>query len=461
MYADRLPPQDADAEEAVIGSLLIDSNSRLRITSFLKPEEFSVERHKLCYQACLALFNRDEPINQVTLAHELETQGVLEGMGGPTYLSHLVVKVPTSAHVEHYARIVQRTAILRRLIEAGEQIREIGHEGDPDVDAALTSAEDLLFRIRLGGGSRDFIPLGDILTQYLEEKRLNVRSRPDAPEVVPTGFIDLDRILGGMQRSDLLILGARPSVGKSSLALNIAYNAAKKSTAHVAIFSLEMGKEQLADRLLSGISKIDTYRLRQLRQGKDWEAEEARLMPAIGELSDLPMWIDDTPMMGIVEMRSKARRLHLERGLDLVIVDYLQLMSGERSFGGANRVQELSEITRSLKGMARDLDVPVLALSQLRRGVEMRPSQRPLLSDLRESGSIEQDADVVMFIHREDMLHTEGDWEKQHPDRHYPKGVTELIIAKHRNGPTGSVELYFDKNTTTFHNASLAPTRSG
>ncbi len=453
MYTERLPPQDLEAEEAVIGSLLIDGQSFLKVAALIKAEEFSVERTRQCFSACYSLFERNEGINQVTVAHELSRLGLLDSIGGAAYLGHLVVSVPTSAHIEHYARIVHRTAMMRRLIDAAEAISAIGYEGGPDVDNALTESEDLLFRLRSGEGGRDFVALSAVLDQYLEEKNLSDSPRPDAPEVVPTGFIDLDRLLGGMQRSDLLILAARPSLGKSSLALNVAYNAAKISTAHVGLFSLEMGKEQLADRLLSSISEIDSYRLRQYRQGEHSEAQEATLMPAIGELSELSIWIDDTPLLGVAEMRSKARRLHMERGLDLLVVDYMQLMRGDSNFGSNNRVQEVSEISRSLKGMARDLDVPVLALSQLSRAVEMRPNKRPILSDLRESGSIEQDADVVMFIHREDAYTTAQEWETLHHDRPYPKGIADIIIAKHRNGPTGSLQLVFDERTTTFRNA--------
>ena len=453
MYADRLPPQDIEAEEAVIGSLLIDGSSLLRVVPFLKPEDFSTERTRACYDACLALFDRSEAINQVTLAHELSTRGLLEPVGGAGYLSHLILKVPTSAHIEHYGRIVDRTAIMRRLIQAAGAIAGIGYEAGPDVDAALTQAEDMLYRLRLGGGGRDLIPLSDILSQYLEEKRLTTTARPDAPSFIPTGFVDLDRLLGGLQRSDLVILGARPSLGKSSLALNIAYHAAKRATAHVAIFSLEMGKEQLADRLISGISRIDTYKLRQIRLGQHSEVEEVALMAAIGDLSELPVWIGDTPLQGMVEIRSKARRLYIERGLDLIIVDYLQLMPGNGNSFSNNRVQEMSEISRSLKGLARDLDVPVLAISQLSRAAELRTGHRPQLSDLRDSGSIEQDADVVMFLYREDMYHKQEDWERLYPDKEYPQGMAEVIVSKHRHGPIGTIRLYFDEKTTSFKNA--------
>ena len=451
---DRLPPQDVEAEEAVVGSLLIDSDALLKVATVLEAGDFSLPRTKACYDACLALFDRTEAINQVTVAQELYQKGVLEEIGGAMYLSHLVAKTPTSAHIEHYARIVHRVAMMRRLIEASEAIAAVGYEGGPDVDAALTQAEDHLFRLRTGEGGRDFVALSDILTQYLVDRRESSELRPDAPEVIPTGFLDLDKLLGGLQRSDLVILAARPSLGKSSLALNIAYNAANASGAHVALFSLEMGKEQLADRLLSSVSQIDAYRLREYRQGRQFDTEEGSLMQAIGELSELPIWVDDTPLLNVVEMRSKARRLHIERGLDLIIIDYLQLMHGDGRGSGGNRVQEVSEISRSLKGLARDLDVPVLALSQLSRAIESRPDRRPMLSDLRESGSIEQDADVVMFIFREDMIHGEEQWEKLHPDRPYPKGASEIIVAKHRHGPIGMIKLWFDERITTFRNAA-------
>ena len=448
---DRLPPQDVEAEEAVVGSLLIDGDALLKIANVLDAGDFSVPRTKACYDACLALFNRSEAINQITIASELDQRGVLEEIGGAMYLSHLVAKTPTSAHVEHYARIVHRVAMMRRLIEASEAIAAVGYEGGPDVDAALTLAEDHLFKLRTGEGGRDFVALSDILNQYLLDRRAETELRPDAPEIIPTGFLDLDKLLGGLQRSDLVILAARPSVGKSSLGLNIAYNAAAIG-AHVALFSLEMGKEQLADRLLSSVSQIDTYRLREYRQGRPFDTEEGSLMQAIGELAELKIWVDDTPLLNVVEMRSKARRLHLEHSLDMIVVDYLQLMRGDGRDRGGNRVQEVSEISRSLKGLARDLDVPVVALSQLRRGVEMRPEQRPMLSDLRESGSIEQDADVVMFIYREDMIHNAEQWEKLHPDRPYPKGISEIIVAKHRHGPIGMIKLWFDERITTFRN---------
>ena len=442
MYAEKLPPRDVNAEEAVVGSLLIDGEAISRVGTFLKPGDFSTERHRWCYEACLALFQRNEAINQVTVAHELALNQRVEEVGGHAYLSHLVASVPTSVHIEHYGRIVNRTATMRKLIQAAGEIASIGYEGASDVDAALTQAEDMLFRIRTGQSVRDFVSLREVLDQYLEDTASIQLERGAAP--VPTGFVDLDRLLGGLQRSDLIILAARTGLGKSTLAINIARNAARHG-AVVAIFSLEMSREQLAVRLLASEAEVDSHRL---RLGIHSSAEADRIMAAVGDLSDLPMYIDDSPLQGIVEMRSKARRLHLERGVDLVIVDYIGLIRG----GGRteNRVQELGEITRSLKGLARDLNVPILAVSQLSRAVEMRPSHRPQLSDLRESGSIEQDADVVAFIYRDDVYFTEEEWERRAPEKPYPKNIAEIIVAKHRHGPVDTLSLYFREKLARF-----------
>ena len=440
-----------DAEEAVVGSLLIDGEAITTVSSFLKAQDFYREKNRWCYEACMALVNRREAINQVTVAHELGLEGRLEDIGGPSYLSHLVAMVPTSLHIEYYAQIVSRTYMMRQLIRAAEEIATIGYEGAADVDAALSRAESLLFRIRSGQGTRDFVHLREVLDQYMEDSATiqGPLGRGIAP--IHTGFNDIDELLGGLQRSDMIILAARPSVGKSSLALNIARNAASNG-AVVGIFSLEMGRDQLALRLMATESRVNTHRL---RLGLVSEAEERRVLDAIGFLSDLPIYIDDTPLQGVVEMRGKAHRLQMERGLDLVILDYLQLMSGPAHMN--NRVQEVSEISRSLKGLARDLDVPLLAVSQLSRAVESRPTRRPILSDLRESGSIEQDADVVAFIHREDRVYEESEWETRFPDRPYPKNLAEFIVAKHRHGPVDSVNLYFREEFATFEN--LASTR--
>lgn len=461
MYVDRLPPHDIDAEESVIGSILIDGDSLSRVASFLRPQDFYGEKNRWCFEAFLALFERSEAINQITVSHELslhrsrggEQENRLEEIGGSAYLSHLVMVVPTSVHIEYYARIVQRTSIMRQLIDVGGRISEIGlHESDADTDAALSRAEDLLFRIRAGRGSGDFIHIREVLDTYMEESA--ALHGPDASHISPvaTGFPGIDNLLGnGMQRSDMIVLAARPSLGKSTLAFNIA-RAAADSGNRVGIFSLEMSRDQIGMRLLASEANVDSYRIRIGLLSND---EESRLLDAIGVLSDLPVYIDDTPIQTIVDMRGKARRLQSERGLDLLIIDYLQLIGG----GGRidNRAQEMGEISRSIKGMARDLDIPVIACSQLSRAIEQRPNHRPLLSDLRESGSIEQDADVVAFIHREDVYVSREDWEKRNPTEPYPENIAEIIFSKHRNGPVGTVPLYFRNDLVRFESLETNP----
>ena len=445
MYAEKLLPHDIEAEEAVIGSLLIDGDAIMRVTSFLKPEDFYREKNRFCYEACLDLFRRGEAINQVTVSHQLAIQEHLEPLGGTAYLSHLISAVPTSVHIEYYGHIVNRTATMRNLIDAAAKISTLGYDDTEDVDATLSQAEGILFRVRSGQPARDFMPLREILDQYMEERATvsEPLGRTGAP--VLTGFDSLDELLGGLHRSDMVVLAARPSLGKSTLAINISLNAAK-SGGSVGMFSLEMSREQLAMRMMAGEAEVDAQRL---RLGLYTEAQERQVIDSIGLLSELPIYIDDTPLQGIMEMRSKARRLHIELGLDMLVVDYMQLIQGNRR-GDSNRVQEMSEITRSIKGMARDLNVPILAVSQLNRAVEMRTSHRPQLSDLRESGSIEQDADVVMFIHRDDIYYTEDEWTNRFPDRPYPKNVAEIIVAKHRHGPVGNLELLFRDNLVRF-----------
>ena len=447
MYVgERLPPHDELAEESVLGSLLIDGDAILRIP-YLKQEDFYRERNRWAYEACLALFERSEGINQVTVAHELASRGRLEEMGGAAVLSHLVAGVPTSVHIEHYARIVNRTATMRNLIEAATDIAALGYQEDADTDGTLSKAEDLLFNIRAGRETRGFVSVRQVLDKYMEDTAsiTGPLERGSAP--VQTGYVDLDRLLGGLQRSDLIILAARPSFGKSTLALNMARNAAG-SGAVVGIFSLEMSREQLVLRMLASEASVDSHRL---RLGVHRRDEEQRLADSIGALSDLSMYIDDSPLQTIAEIRSKSRRLHMEQGgVDLLIVDYLQLMQGVGRQN--NRVQELSDITRSLKGMARDLNVPLIAISQLSRATEHRATHRPQLSDLRDSGSIEQDADVVAFIYRDDMVYTEEDWERQFADRKYPRNIAEIIVAKHRNGPLDTLNLYFRDQVSRFEN---------
>ena len=446
MYADRLLPHDPKAEEAVIGSVLIDGESLARVTSFLSPDDFYQAKTRWCFEACRSIFNRGEALNQITVAHELSLMDRLEETGGSAYLAHLVRSVPTSVHIEHYGRIVQRDSVMRQLIAAAGDIATIGYEGTSDLEASLGNAEDLLYKVRSGRGTRDFVHLREILDAHMEETATPdiAAGRHLAP--IDTGFLDLDKLLGGLHRSDMIVVAARPSLGKSTLAFNIARHAAEQG-AIVGIFSLEMSAEQIGIRLLSAEANVDSHRL---RIGMVSEAEHQRELDAIGLLSELPMYIDDTPIQGAVEMRGKARRLQTERGLDLLIIDYLQLMSGGTG-RSEYRVQEMGEFSRSLKGMARDMDIPVLACSQLSRAPEQRTtSHRPILSDLRESGSIEQDADVVAFIYREDAYTTEEEWDKRHPNQPYPQNIAELIVAKHRNGPTGTVSLYFRDDVVRF-----------
>jgi replicative DNA helicase len=361
------------------------------------------------------------------------------------YLSHLISVTPTSVHSEHYANVVARTATMRKLIDVASRISTLGYQDTGDIDATLRQAEDALFTVRGTESQRGFMPLRQIYDQYLEDQAAIADPIRDNMGPIMVGYTDLDELLGGIQRSDLVILGARPSLGKSTLALNISLNAAKNGST-AGIFSLEMSREQLALRILSSEAEIDSHRL---RLGLLTEAEGERITDAIGRLSDLPVYIDDTPFQSTIEMRSKARRLSLEHGLDLLVVDYLQLIQG-RSGRSDNRVQEISEISRSLKIMARDLNIALITCSQLSRSVEQRTGHRPMLSDLRDSGSIEQDADVVMFLHREDLYFTEEEWAQQFPARPYPKNVTDLIVAKHRNGPTGNLQLFFRDNFVRF-----------
>ena len=447
MYAEQLLPHDIAAEEAVIGSLLIDSDSFLDISHLIRPDDFYRDRNRLCFGACAELFRRGEAIDQVTVARELHRTDQLENAGGMAYLSHLVSTTPTSTHANYYAQLVYNTSTMRRLIDAASNISAIGYRDSDDVENTLRQAEDVLFSVRTRQSERGFIPLRQIYDQFLEERASIVDPMDDTAPVL-TGYNDLDELLGGMQRSDLLILGARPGLGKSALAVNVSINAARQGST-VGIFSLEMSREQLALRILSGDAEVDAHRL---RLGLYTEAEEQRIIDSIGNLSELPVFIDDTPFQGIPEMRSKTRRLSLSpEGLDLLIVDYLQLVQGQvRPRGGENRVQEISEISRSLKGMARDLRIPIITCSQLSRVVEGRPGHRPLLSDLRDSGSIEQDADIVMFIYREDVYYTEDEWDQHFPDRPYPRNIAEIIVAKHRHGPTGGVKLRFRNNLVRF-----------
>ena len=371
---EKLPPHNIEAEEAVIGSLLVAPDAILNTAVFLKPESFYREKNRWLYEACLSLYERNEAINQITVAQELSRQGKLEEIGGVAYLSHLVSVLPTSVHVEYYARIVQRLALMRKLIVAAGQIAAIGYEADPDVDIALNQAEDILFRVRRGESPRDFVHIRRVLEQYWEESGAAAVTSEEKGRLphVNTGFPALDVLLGGMQRSDMIVLAARPSLGKSSLALSIARNAALEQGAQVAIFSLEMSKEQLVQRLLSSEAEVDSKRVR-LRQYT--QAQEKRVMDVTGRLSGASIYVDDSPVMRVTEMRSKARRLFHERGIDLIIVDYLQLIRGDGR--PENKVQEISDISRALKALARELDAPLIAVSQLSRACLLYTSPSP------------------------------------------------------------------------------------
>lgn len=436
---DKTIPANPEAEEAVLGSLLIDPDAVLKVASFLSPEDFYREKNGWLYRAILDLHERREPADFVTLVDELERRNILQEVGGAAYLSTLINGVPSAVYVEHYGHIVERTATLRRLIDAAGRIAALAYEEADDVNEVVDRAEQLVFNVSERRIRRDLASVGQVMHQVVD--RIDFLHRHQGEILgVPTGFVKLDKLLGGFQKSDLIILAARPSVGKTSLAMNFALNAARKYRKVVAFFSLEMSAEQLVQRLLAMETGIDQQRL---RRGEVADHEWDMLMAAAGELSNTMFYIDDTPAMSAMELRTKARRLQAEHGLDLIVVDYLQLMRGEGK--NENRVQEISYISRSLKSLARELETPVVALSQLSRAIESRSDHKPQLSDLRESGAIEQDADIVMFIYREEMV-------KETSDK---KNIADIIVAKHRNGPVDTVSLYFRKELTKFENLEM------
>jgi replicative DNA helicase len=452
---EKSPPYDIEAEEAVIGSLLIDPDAILKIATSLKPEDFFSETNRVIYQACISLYQRpNEVVNQITVAHELARQNRLEEIGGAAYLSHLISIVPTSLHIEHYAQIVSNAALMRRLIAAAGQIAAIGYEAGPDVESSLNDAEDILFKVRARQGLRGLVPIREVLGQYFEEAGQPTTLREGEVPHILTGFAALDDFLGGLQRTDLIVLAAKTSLGKTSLALNVARNTAINQKACIALFSLEMSRDAVVQRLLASESGVES---KKVRLGRFSEKDEIRIMEASGVLSEAPIYVDDSPKLRVADIRSNARRLHFERGIDLIIIDYLQLIQSDGK--NETRVQELSNITRALKTLARELNVPILALSQLSRAIEARPSHIPQLSDLRESGSIEQDADVVIFIHREDLNYSPEDWSKVHDieNEPYPRGLADIIIAKHRNGPVGQIKLRFLERIARFDNLEAEP----
>ncbi len=433
----KIPPQNLEAEASLLGSLLIDSDAIVKIADLVRPEDFYDERHKYIYEAAVSLYEKHSPIDILTLTDQLKNKQLLDIVGGAAYVTELTNFVPTAAHVEQYAEIVTTKSMRRRLIKASQDITSLSYDEARKFKDLVEEAEARLFEVSQRHVSQDLVSLEAILGESFD--RLDDLHK-DKGKIrgVPTGFKDLDNILAGWQRSDLVILGARPSMGKSALALNFAHNVAVKAGLPVIMFSLEMSKEQLVDRLLAAEAGVDAWNL---RTGNLTDSDFEKIGQAMGTLSEAKMFIDDTPGITVSDLRTKARREAHKQELGLIIVDYLQLMSGGSRFStDGNRVQEISEISRGLKSIARELNVPIIALSQLSRSVENRSPQIPQLADLRESGSIEQDADVVAFIYREDYYNPESE----------KRGITDLFIKKHRNGPTGHVELFFDKDKQKF-----------
>lgn len=433
-----VPPHSLDAEKSAIGSLLVDKDSILKISDFLKPEDFYHDAHRIVYQAILDLYDRRTPIDLVTLSSLLEDRKELKLIGGSSYLALLANEVPTATHIFQYATIVKEKAILRKLILAGDAIKGLGYKEDQEIESLIDTAEKALFNVSQTFMADRFVHIKDVLNKTYEKiSDLHDPESKNKYRGIPTGFRALDNLLSGLQPSDLVILAARPSMGKTALALNIAQNVAKKGAA-VGIISLEMSKEQLVERMFCSLLAVDSWKL---RTGKLTDDDFSKIGAVMDDLNSMKIYIDDSIGNSIAELKAKARRLKMEAGLDVLIVDYLQLMSSGTASGyQGNRVQEISEISRALKSLARDLSIPIIALSQLSRAVELRPSKVPQLSDLRESGAIEQDADVVLMMYREDYY--EEDTEK--------KGVTDVYIRKHRNGPIGHVELAFKKEQMRF-----------
>ncbi|HBK35237.1 MAG: Replicative DNA helicase [Candidatus Uhrbacteria bacterium GW2011_GWE2_40_58] len=444
MATERIPPHNLEAEQSLIGSLLIDKDSLVSVADRLSPDDFYRDSHRLLFDTILELFERHEPIDILALGNRLEERGILQKIGGRAYLVELSNAVPTSAHVVHYAEIIQKKATLRRLLQAASQITKLSYEEEEDIEATLDLAEHELFNVSGKFNKNSFVPIRSVLSGAFERIDELHRERGKLRGLA-TGYPELDSLLGGLQKSDLIILAARPSVGKTSLALDMARHVGVKGKVPVALFSLEMAKEQLVDRMICAQGNVDLWKLRTGRLS-DRDDDFPRIGKALGDLSEAPIFIDDNAMLNVMQLRTKARRLKTEHGLGLIIIDYLQLMEGRMRGNSDNRVQEVAEISRGLKQIARELDIPVVALAQLSRAVEATKPAIPRLSHLRDSGSIEQDADVVMFLYRKAV------------DRNYQpedlspeeKNLAELHIAKHRNGPTGVIRLFFDGRRTSF-----------
>ncbi|MBU0598074.1 replicative DNA helicase [Patescibacteria group bacterium] len=436
---EKIPPQNLEAEKSVLGSLSINKDAIIKIADIIKPDDFYKDIHGIIFEAMLELYEKREPIDVVSLSNLLSEKGKLEIIGGRSYLASLANTVPSSSHVVNYAQIVQKKATLRRLLNVAADITSLGYEETEKIEILLDKAEQQIFGVSQKYLKQNFIPIKTVLTDAFD--RIDELHRESGKmRGIPTGYSELDGILAGLQKSDLVVLAARPSLGKTTLALDIARNVAINSRVTVGIFSLEMSKEQLVDRLLCSQAGVDLWKMRTGRLSED--EDFTNIGHAMGILSEAPIFIDDSATANVMEIRTKARRLQSEHNLGLIVLDYLQLMQGE--YSRDNRVQEISEITRALKAIARELNIPVLAISQLSRAVESRTPPIPKLADLRESGSIEQDADVVMFIYRESMYKKDLD-----PVR---KNIAEIHIAKHRNGPTGQIQLFFDENKVSFKN---------
>lgn len=434
----KMPPQNLEAEQSLLGSLLINKDAVIKIADIVNPNDFYSDHHKIIFECMLDLYSRHEPIDILSLSNLIEERGKIKEIGGRSSLINLSNIVPSASHVVHYAKIIQKKATLRRLINAAGEITNLGYHEEGDLEKLLDISEQKLFSVSQKYLRQAFVPLNNLLTEAFE--RIDDLHK-DAGKLrgIPTGFIDLDNRLAGLQKSNLVILAARPSMGKTSLALDFARNIATKSKIPVGIFSLEMSKEELVDRMLCAEARVGLWELRTGKLSDKGENDDfSRIGMAMGRLSEAPIFIDDSGTLNIMELRTKARRLQMEHNLGVIFVDYLQLMEGRSN---ESRVQEISEISRALKSLARELNVPIVALSQLSRAVESRNPPIPKLADLRESGSIEQDADVVMFIYRKKMYNKE-----------LSEDTAEIHISKHRNGPTGIVNLYFDEKNASFKN---------
>jgi len=436
----KLPPQSIEAEKSLLGCLLLDQNAIVKVVDFISSRDFYKGTHQEIYQACQELFEKNEPIDLLSVANRLKEKEKLEDIGGNSFLTEIINSVPTASNILNYAKIVQKKRILRDLIDAGSEVTTYGYNENEDPEVLLDQAEKRIFSIAQKGLSQKFLPVKDSLGEAFERID-NLSKHKEGLRGLKTGFTSLDNMLAGLQKSDLIILASRPSMGKSALAMNIAGYAAINEKVPVGIFSLEMSRDQLVDRLIADQAGIDLWRLRTGKLSADGDDNDfSRIQHALGVLSEAPIYIDDASMVNVLQMRAMARRLQAEKGLGLIIVDYLQLMEPRNTM--TTMVQQMTEISRSLKSLARELAVPVLALSQLSRATEQRSPQIPRLSDLRETGAIEQDADVVLFIYREDRYRQDST----------KKNIADIIIAKHRNGPVGKVELYFDETRVSFKN---------